>query len=76
MNPESVRQRIEQLLQQTPFAALSADMRLALKAQLSQWLTSANLVTREEFDVQTEALRRTQSKLEELEAKIALLENN
>jgi len=74
MNAEHIKGRIDQLLQQSPFAGLSSDIRLALQAQLQSLLTSANLVTREEFDVQLEVLRRTQAQLAELEQRLEKLE--
>ncbi len=74
MNPEQVKERVDKLLQQSPFASLSSDMRLLMQSQLSALISKANLVSREEFDVQADALRRTQEKLAELEQKIQLLE--
>lgn len=74
MNTRQARERVDQLLQQSPFAGLSADMRLMIQGQLNAFISKANLVTREEFDVQCDALRRTEAKLIELEEKIALLE--
>ncbi|MFC3681834.1 accessory factor UbiK family protein [Bacterioplanoides pacificum] len=74
MNAEHIKSRVESLLQQSPFAALSSDIRLALQGQLQALLTSANLVTREEFEVQLEVLRRTQAQLAELEQRLEKLE--
>ncbi len=74
MNSEQFRGRIDKLLQQSPFPSLSADMRLLMQSQLNALISKANLVSREEFDVQADALRRTQAKLEALEEKILLLE--
>jgi BMFP domain-containing protein YqiC len=74
MNPESIKSRIEQLLQQGPLAGLSGDIKQTLQAQLQILLTSANLVSREEFDIQTDVLRRTQAQIAELETRVAALE--
>ena len=74
MNPEQIRARLEQLLQQTPLAGLSADARLLVKGQIASLLSSADIVSREEFEVQAEALRRTQTKLADLENKLSQLE--
>lgn len=74
MNSAQVRERIDQLLQQSPFAGLSADVRLLIQGQLNAFISKANLVSREEFEVQSDALRRTQAKLIELEEKIQQLE--
>jgi BMFP domain-containing protein YqiC len=74
MKADIIKNRIEELLQQSPFASLSSDLKLALQAQLQSVITSANLVTREEFDVQAEVLRRTSARLAELEERVAKLE--
>jgi len=74
INSEQIRTRIEQLLQQSPFAALSDDLRILMKSQLTALLNNADLVSREEFEVQAEALRRTRATLAELEEKVARLE--
>jgi BMFP domain-containing protein YqiC len=41
---------------------------------MSQGFAKLDLLTREEFDVQTEVLARTRAKLELLEARVAELE--
>ncbi len=46
------------------------------RAMLASVFAKMDLVTREEFDVQTEVLKRTREKLAELEAKLAELEKN
>ncbi len=74
LNSDQIRTRIEQLLQQTPFSGLTQDLKLALQGQLNNLLSSADIVSREEFEVQAEALRRTQARLLELEEKVAQLE--
>ncbi|WP_300426694.1 accessory factor UbiK family protein [Thalassolituus sp.] len=74
MKPEAIRSKVEQMLQQTPFAGLSSDIKLALQSQLQSLITNANLVTREEFEVQSEVLRRTNARLAELEERLAKLE--
>lgn len=74
INQDQIRNRIEQLFQQTPLAGLSSDVRLLIKGQIASLLNSADIVCREEFEVQAEALRRTQAKLAELEEKLAKLE--
>lgn len=74
MKPDAIRQRIEDMLQQSPFASLSSDLKLALQSQLQSLVANANLVTREEFDVQAEVLRRTSARLAELETRLEKLE--
>lgn len=44
------------------------------RALLAQGFAKLDLVTREEFDVQTQLLSRTRQKLDELEARVAALE--
>lgn len=73
MNTTELRNKIAALLQQSPFSGLDADIKLLLQNQLSSLLTKANLVTREEFDIQRHALTRAQEKLNELEEKIKQL---
>ena len=51
-----------------------ADVEHNFNALLKSVLTKMELVSREEFDVQAEVLRNTRQKLELLEAKLALLE--
>ena len=48
-----------------------ADLEQNMKATLQAGLGKLDLVTREEFDVQTQLLARTQQKLAELEARVA-----
>jgi BMFP domain-containing protein YqiC len=57
-------------MQQSP----AADLEKNLKALMSQGFAKLDLLTREEFDVQTEVLARTRAKLEQLEARVAELE--
>jgi BMFP domain-containing protein YqiC len=45
-----------------------------LKAGLTAWLGRLDLVTREEFDVQAQTLARTRERLQELESRLAQLE--
>jgi BMFP domain-containing protein YqiC len=45
-----------------------------MRAMLASSFARLDLVTRHEFDIQTEVLARTREKLTELEAKLAALE--
>lgn len=54
--------------------ALQADAEQNFRAVLQAGLSRLDLVTREEFDVQSAVLRRTREKLEALEARLAKLE--
>ena len=50
------------------------DIEKNARALLAQGFAKLDLVTREEFDVQTQLLSRTAQRLAELEAKVAALE--
>ena len=65
-----LQSKIGQLMQQSP----AADLEKNLKALMNQGFAKLDLLTREEFDVQTEVLARTRAKLEQLEARVAELE--
>ncbi len=54
--------------------ALRQDIDRNLRAGLEAGLSRLDLVTREEFDVQSAVLARTRAKLEHLEAQVAELE--
>ncbi|MDR2365514.1 MAG: accessory factor UbiK family protein [Zoogloeaceae bacterium] len=51
-----------------------ADMEKNIRAMMSSFFSRMYLVTREEFDVQTEILNRTREKLHALEARLVTLE--
>ena len=55
--------------------ALRRDLEQNFKSVLQSGLTRFDLVTREEFDVQTAVLARTRAKLEQIEARLRELEN-
>ena len=63
--------RLSELIASSP----ARDLEKNARALLSSFFTRLDLVTRQEFDVQSEVLRRTREKLEQLEAKVAELEN-
>jgi len=67
---DDLNARIVTFLQQTPVA----DVQKNLKAMLSASLTHLDLVSREEFDIQAEVLKRTRENLRVLEARVAALE--
>jgi BMFP domain-containing protein YqiC len=54
--------------------ALQSDLEQNFKAALQAGLGRLDLVTREEFEVQSGVLRRTREKLRALESRIAALE--
>lgn len=45
-----------------------------IKASLSKWFEQMDLVSREEFDVQTQVLAKTRAKLEALEKSVEALQ--
>ena len=55
-------------------ASPAKDVEKNLRGLLSRAFTRLDLVTREEFDIQQEVLRRTREKLESMEARVAELE--
>ena len=65
-----LQDRIQQVLQQSP----AKDLEKNMKAMLNQGFAKLDLLTREEFEVQTEVLARTRAKLEALESRVAELE--
>ncbi len=62
--------KISEVLQQSP----AKDIEKNMKAMLNQRFSKLDLLTREEFDIQTEVLQRTRTRLEALEARVAELE--
>ena len=62
--------KIKDLIANSP----ARDIEKNVRAMLASTFTRFDLVTREEFDVQTAVLARTREKLAELEAKLAELE--
>ena len=67
---EEITAKLSELAAHTPLKDFEKNSR----AMLSSMFAKLDLVTREEFDVQTEVLKRTREKLTELEAKLAALE--
>ena len=66
-----MQNKINQVLENSP----AKDIEKNVKAMMSQGFAKLDLVTREEFDIQTQVLAKTRSKLEALEERIAALEN-
>ena len=68
---EDLQRNISELIAKSP----AADIERNVRAMMAQTFSKLDLVTREEFDVQQEVLKRTRAKLTELEEKVAALEN-
>ena len=62
--------RVKEIIDKSP----AKDVERNLKAMLASAASRLDLVTREEFEVQTQVLLRTREKLTELEARLAVLE--
>lgn len=65
-----IQSKINQILENSP----AKDIEKNVKAMMSQGFSKLDLVTREEFDIQTQVLTKTRAKLDTLEARIAELE--
>jgi ubiquinone biosynthesis accessory factor UbiK len=67
---DEFQSKINEALENSP----AKDIEKNVKAMLTQGFSKLDLVTREEFDVQTQVLAKTRAKLEALEARLAELE--
>ena len=67
---QDVSAKLSELIANSP----ARDLEKNARALLTGFFSRLELVTREEFDVQSQVLRRTREKLEQLEAKVAELE--
>lgn len=67
---DELQRKISELVAASP----ARDVEKNLRALLSSTFARLDLVTREEFDVQQEVLRRTREKLEQLEIQLQALE--
>lgn len=67
---EEIASKISQMVASTP----AADIEKNVHALLRGIFTKMELVTREEFDVQSQVLQRTREQLEMLERRLAELE--
>jgi len=56
--------------------AMQADVEKNIRSAMSATFAKLDLVTREEFDIQTQVLHRTREKLEALEKVVSELEKN
>lgn len=67
---DEINEKVKSILAQSPAADIEKNMRAMLTALFSR----LDLVTREEFDVQSQVLARTREKLAQFEVKLAELE--
>ena len=66
-----MQNKVGDAIRQSP----AKDMEKNVRSLMTQGFQKLDLVTREEFDLQTQVLAKTRAKLEELEAKVSALEN-
>lgn len=75
INSEAINEissKIKEILENSPLS----DADKNIHALIQGMLTKMELVSREEFEVQSEVLRNTREKLAQLEAKLAELESH
>ena len=75
LNPkmlDEMSKKVSEILAQSP----AKDIEKNSRALLASLFARLDLITREEFDVQQEVLKRTREKLAALEARIAELEKS
>lgn len=65
-----LQSKLNQAFENSP----AKDIEKNVKAMLTQGFSKLDLVTREEFDIQSQVLAKTRAKLEMLEARVAELE--
>ncbi|SFU27068.1 accessory factor UbiK family protein [Pseudoduganella namucuonensis] len=65
-----MQSKINQAIENSP----AKDIEKNVKSMMTQGFAKLDLVTREEFDVQTQVLAKTRAKLEALETRLAELE--
>jgi len=78
INPKTLDSLVSKIAEGLPagFGQVHEDLRNNLHAAVSAALARMELVSREEFDVQSAVLGRTREKLTALEAKVAELERS
>ena len=67
---DDLNRKVRELVEASP----AKDLEKNVRALMSGAFSRLDLVTREEFDIQQEVLKRTREKLGQMEAKVAELE--
>ena len=67
---QEISDKISKIIENSPIS----DMQNNVNALLQNTFTKLELVSREEFDVQTQVLKRTRERIEELERKLDALQ--
>lgn len=77
LDPSKIESIVQGITSAMPsgFTAIQEDAEKNLRSALSATFAKLDLVTREEFDVQTQVLQRTREKLEALELRVNQLES-
>jgi len=77
INTSTIESLVEKITRSLPSGgkALAEDLKKNLRLGLSSALDRMDLVTREEFEIQSELLARTRTRLEQLEKQVAELES-
>ena len=72
LNPKKIEQIMQQIQDALPqgIKDLGQDAEAKFKQTLQAQLSKLDVVTREEFDIQTQVLMRTREKLNELEKRV------
>ena len=69
---QNLSKKIKKLIKDSPINDIEDNINALLKSTF----TKMDLVTREEFDVQTGVLKKTREKLEKLEEQLSKIEKN
>jgi BMFP domain-containing protein YqiC len=77
LDPKNLDELARKLSESVPpgLVAVRDDIERNFKAVLQSGLSRLDLVTRQEFDVQAGVLKRTRERLEQLQARLAALED-
>ena len=77
-SPDKLERIAQQIHEAMPASvkALGGDIDQKMKQVIQGQLAKLEVVSREEFDVQTQVLLRTKKQLSDLESRLALLESN
>ena len=78
LDPKKLEEIAQQIQNNLPSGLknMGEEAEKRIRAVLQAQLGKLDMVTREEFDVQTKVLLRTREKLNEMETKLALLERH
>ncbi|PCJ32652.1 MAG: hypothetical protein COA90_02515 [Gammaproteobacteria bacterium] len=76
LDPKKIEEVMNSITSALPqgLTDMQGDIEKNIRAALSATFSKLDLVTREEFDVQTQVLHRTREKLEALEKRVTELE--